>query len=159
MADVRCQCDFFLARKDVVAHRLRRVMRNPKRLHAKVIHRADLVRIHNPLVARRNPPKAFLHRRPGIRRSKNRDIKPTGKNACPLDMVNMLMGDKQRIYFVARQLQICKPFLDFLTADACINQYFRVIRPDIGAVAAAATGDGAKFHPQASSPLFLRVFP
>ena len=74
-------------------------------------------------------------------------------------MVNMLMGDKQRIYFVARQLQICKSFLDFLAADTCINQYFRVIRPDIGAVAAAAAGDGTKFHPQAGSPLFLRVFP
>ena len=49
--------------------------------------------------------------------------------------------------------------LDFLATDACINQYFRVIRPDIGAVAAAAAGDGAKFHPQAGSPLFLRVFP
>ena len=127
-----------------------------KRLHADIIDGAHLIRINDMLIAGSDFPQTAFHGRPCFRRSENGDIKPSGQNTCPLDMVHMLMGNEQCIDIIACQFQFCQTFLDLLAADACIDQDFCVVRANICTVAAATAGDGAKFQPQDDHLFSLR---
>ena len=104
--------------------------------------------IHDAFIAGSNFPQAAFHGRPCFRRCKNRDIKPSGKDACSFDMVHMLVGDEQCVDIIARQFQFCQTFLDLLAADARIDEDLRMFRTDICTVAAAPAGDGAEFQLQ-----------
>lgn len=130
-------------------------MGNSKRFHTQVIDDTWLPFIYKTFVAWGNFAQDAFHSIPRFHSGIDRHVKLSGKYPCPLHMVNMLMGDKQSVDLVTSERQFFQSFQYPLTADACIDENFRMFCAHKQAVAAAAAGNGTKIQ---GIPLLSKIF-
>ena len=151
--------DTLLARLDTVADRIRCVMIDGKRDYAKVADGGHSIRKDRLQQIRREITERTIqhHLTKRAQRAVDRNLVFTGYRTDGTDMIDVFMREENRLHIRKLEVQRVESLIDSLHRHPHIHQHMRMVRADVAAVPAGATGDTRKSHKTAFILPFIAI--